>query len=221
MFVSFSFAFSDAVEVRESEEWKARHGTGASVGLEFPLYQYGKSALDLELGFSAGAHYARYQGFTADAEETGIVLSGEYAGRVLPYPELRLALVWRRTSIKHKYNGTNPMEGIYEREAEAVRITYEATGRESFDALQQGRLRFDQSSVFQDLYEGNPDTYRAEFEQYLQESFVDIALDGIERSQLNERYKRKLRKQVDGLRRAALADFDKTLKTEMTDRKGQ
>ena len=187
-------------------------GTGASVGLEFPLYQFRKSALDLELGLSAGAHYTDYHGIAANEDGTGMDRSPEHTGKVLPYPELRLALVWRKTSIKDKYSGTNPMDGIYASEADAIRINFEATSRENFDAMQQGRLKFDQSSVFLDLYEGDPDAYRADYEKYLQESFVDMALDGIERSQLDDRSKRKLRKMVDSLRSKAMADFDKTLK---------
>ena len=186
-------------------------GGGASGGMEFPLYQYRKSALDIEFGLSLGAHYAFYRDFTANADQTGIEISSTPARRVLPYPELRVALVWRKTSVKDKYNGTDPMRALYAQEKESIQINLNATNKETFDAMQQGRLKFYQDDVFHDLYRGDVEAYRADYEAYLQESFVDMALDNIERSRLDERSKEKLRKWVESLRKKALAEFDKSL----------
>jgi len=194
-------------------------GGGASAGMELPLYQYRKSALDIEFGLSLGAHYVLYQDFAIDASQTGIDFSDTRSGRILPYPELRIALVWRKTSVKGKYNSTNPMKEVYAREREAIQINLDATNKETFDAMQQGRLKVYQNDVFQDLYQSDPDAYRADFEAYLQESFVDIAMDNIERSRLDERSKDKLRKWVDSLRNKTLAEFDKTVKAELRKQK--
>lgn len=190
-------------------------GGGASGGMELPLYQYRKSALDIEFGLSLGAHYAFYRDFTANADHTGIEISDTPAGRVLPYPELRVALVWRKTSVKDKYNSTNPMKDLYAQEREAIQINLNATNKETFDAMQQGKLKFYQDNIFHDLYRNDAEAYRADYEAYLQESFVDMALDNVEHSRLDERSKNKLRKWVESLRKKALADFDRSLKEEL------
>ena len=107
------------------------------------------------------------------------------------------------------------MKAIYAQEKEAIQINMDATNKETFDAMQQGKLKFNQDDVFQDLYQGDLEAYRADYEAYLQESFVDMALDNVEHSRLDERSKNKLRKWVESLRKKALADFDKSLKAEL------
>ena len=81
--------------------------------------------------------------------------------------------------------------------------------------MQQGKLKFYQDNIFHDLYRNDAEAYRADYEAYLQESFVDMALDNLEHSRLDERSKNKLRKWVESLRKKALADFDKSLKAEL------
>lgn len=184
-------------------------GGGLSAGWEVPLYRYGKSALDLDLGLSVGAHYNRRQEYSSSGS-----LCPEPVQGILPYPELRVALTWRRTSVKDKYKGADPMDALYRSEKESIRMNYEATGRESFDAMHSYKLKAYQSSVFQDLFEGDRNAYRGAFEEYLQESFVDVALDNLERSRLDDRSKKRLRKQVEQLRKKALAAFDLSLKEE-------
>ena len=185
-------------------------GGGLSAGWEIPLYQYGKSALDLDLGLSVGAHYARRQEYDAGSAS----LCPEVVRGILPYPELRVALTWRRTSVKDKYRGLDPMDGLYRNELESIRMNFDATNRENFDALHTYRLKAYQSSVFLDLFDGDVNAYRYAFEEYLQESFVDVAMDNIKHSRLDERSKKRLGKKVEQLRRKALAAFDKSLAAE-------
>lgn len=174
---------------RQGTAW----GIGASAGWEFPLYTYKRGALDLDLGASVGAH-----------------LTG---GSVLPYPELRVALTWRKTSVKQKYRDSNPMDAVYDREKEAIDISFGATNLESFEALKQRDLKTGQSSVLLDLYDGDKAAYMADFRQYFQESFVDMALDGIQQNgALDKRSKGRLRSYVDKLTRQAMADAEKTIK---------
>lgn len=201
---------------KKAEGWQGiAWGGGISVGWELALYQYRRSALDLELGASIGAHYTDYLDFTVAEDGMSAVLATEHTRKVLPYPELRVALVWRKTSVKDKYNSTDPMKAIFKSEAEAIQINYDVTNRENFDAMHQSKLKVYQKSVFMDLYEGDQSAYRADFEAYLQESFVDIALDNIEHSRLDERFRKKLRSRVESLQRKALADFDKSVRAEL------
>ena len=190
-------------------------GGGVSVGYELPLYQYRKSVLDLELGASLGAHYTDRRDFSVSEDGTSPVYVEEPIRKLFPYPELRVALVWRRTSVKDKYTGTDPMKSVFAREEEAILINYNVTNRDGFDAMHNYKLKVYQNSVFRDLYNGNEDTYRADFQEYVKESFVNIAMDSIERSSLDEKSKKKLIRRVETLERKALADFDKSLKEEL------
>jgi len=191
-------------------------GGGLSAGWEFPLYQYRKSAIDLELGLSVGAHYTDFQDFSVSEDGLSTLLSETHTRTVRPYPELRVALVWRKTSVKDKYNQTNPMDKVYDSELESILINYDVTNKENFDALRQSDLKVYQKSVFMDLYEGDAAAYRADFEQYLQESFVDIALDSVEQARMDEKRKNKLRNRVAGLQKKALEAFDKAVREEST-----
>jgi len=86
-------------------------GAGVSLGIALPLHEYKKFAIDLELGGSLGA-YAR----TKDAYRLSddglkyVMLPEESEGfRIVPWPvvsELRVALAFRKISVKHRYNLT-------------------------------------------------------------------------------------------------------------------
>lgn len=67
--------------------------------------------------------------------------------------------------------------------------------------------------MFQDLYGGDKTAYLADFRQYFQEGFVEMALDGIQRNAaLDKRSKNRLRSYVEKLTRQAMADAEKTIK---------
>lgn len=185
----------------QAEGWEGRSwGGGASAGWEIPLYLYRKGAIDLDLGLSVGAHYIQYTRNTGPA--------------VLPYPELRVALTWRKTSVSGKYRETDPMKAVFEREKEAVRISFDATGRESFEALKQLELKTGQTSVLNDLYGGDRESYIADYRTYFQESFVDVALEGLERSALDARHKEKMKSYIRKLEKEALKAFEKEIKSK-------
>lgn len=169
-------------EARQGNAW----GGGVSAGWEMPLYTYRRGALDLDLGASVGLHYTN--------------------GRVVPYPELRASLVWRKTSVKEKYREGNPMDAVFDKEKEAIRINYGVTNLESFEAIRQRELKIGQDSVLKDLYGGETAAYLADYRRYFQESFVDMALEAIRGSSLDKRYKNRLRTYVNKLTRQAMAD---------------
>ena len=183
------------------EGWSGQaFGGGASAGFEKNLYLYRKGAIDIDLGLSLGVHYIRY------SQGTGPV--------VLPYPELRAALTWRRTSVQEKYRGTDPMKNVYAREKESIDISYNATNRESFDALRQQKLKTGQTSILKDLYGGDREAYLADYKAYFQESFVDLATEGLEQSTLDSKNKDKLKKYIRKLEKKALDAFEKEIKAE-------
>lgn len=192
-------------------------GAGVSCGWELPLYQYKKSALDLELGISLGAHYNQHVDVVPDRENNVFLYTEEPSCGVLPYPELRAALVWRKTSVKDKYNKVNPSQALYDREWEAILINYNATTPENFRAMKKGELKVYQTSVFRDLYGGDAQAYRADFEEYLQASFVEISLSNIAHSNLDTKSKNKLRRKVANLRKEAMDNFELALQEEIAE----
>lgn len=81
-------------------------GAGLTLGYGIPLYQYRNGALDLELGANIGAVYTVYNTYKFD--ENGVRINNEPKSikKFVPYPvisELRVAFVYRFTSIKNKY----------------------------------------------------------------------------------------------------------------------
>lgn len=95
-------------------EGKNTFGFGATAGYVLPLYEYNKGAIDIDLGFSVGLQMAKHSVFTHSMDgnyysklQEGRTWYGTQTSsdRWLPYPvvsELRVAFVWRKTSIKHK-----------------------------------------------------------------------------------------------------------------------
>lgn len=86
-------------------------GVGLTLGYGIPLIQYRRGALDLELGANIGAVYTRYNSYKYD--KNGVRVNNEPASvkKFLPYPvlsELRVALVYRFSSIKNKYKMSDP-----------------------------------------------------------------------------------------------------------------
>ncbi len=77
---------------------------GASFGYNTPLYIYNNgSAIDFELGASAGFVYTAYNKFEYNSEDNCYVRTAEKGGHLLPFPmitEIRMGFVYRFKSIK-------------------------------------------------------------------------------------------------------------------------
>lgn len=88
-------------------------GFGAVAGYVLPLYEYNRGAIDIDLGFSVGLQVAKHDVFThtmdgniyTRVQEGNSWYGTKYSSdKWLPYPvvsELRVAFVWRKSSIKH------------------------------------------------------------------------------------------------------------------------
>lgn len=82
-------------------------GAGISAGYVIPMYEYGKGAIDVELGASVGVQVCTKDVFTHNPEGHYYTrLEEESVGRhVTPFPvisELKVAFVWRKESIRHQ-----------------------------------------------------------------------------------------------------------------------
>lgn len=102
-------------------------GFGLTLGYGIPLIQYKRGALDLELGANIGAVYTKCNSYQYDNDGNRIDNEPESVKKFLPYPvlsELRVALVYRFSSIKNKYKLSDPDR--LARKAERRRIKDEA-----------------------------------------------------------------------------------------------
>ena len=84
------------------------YGFGLSAGFGIPLYGYKNHSVDLELGGSVGCVFTKSGKYGYDAESNCYpALAGKDKGwHIVPYPvitDLRVAFVYRFTSIKDKY----------------------------------------------------------------------------------------------------------------------
>ena len=100
-------------------------GLGGTFGIALPLYGYRNgSALDIELGASAGWHLTTQDRYVANIESNCYSLVDHTGLRLIPYPlisDLRVALVYRLNSIKNQHTEIDEMlharhRNMYERD---------------------------------------------------------------------------------------------------------
>lgn len=82
------------------------YGAGVSAGFSRPLYQYRRSALDIEVGLSAGALNNRYDAYGLEDGAYVTLPEASEGWYFLKYPavtELRVAFVLRTLTVNDKY----------------------------------------------------------------------------------------------------------------------
>ena len=85
----------------------ASNGAGISAGYVIPMYEYGKGAVDMELGLSLGVQACKKDVFVHDPERYCYTRIDEECTprHMTPFPvlsEVRVAFVWRKESIRHQ-----------------------------------------------------------------------------------------------------------------------
>ena len=182
-------------------------GLGVSYGYAFPMYEFRKGALDLDLGISVGVQVTGYYGFRRDVENNCYVkvASGSRDWHFTPFPvvsELRVALAWRQESVRHKYIKEDPMLRQV-RLAEADAEMAFADIRTSFDGGLSPELR--------ESYCSDAAAYRDGFVAYVAETAGTTAgnVRGYDLSR--SAYASVLRK-IRNLERKAIREFDRSMK---------
>lgn len=122
-------------------------GLGVSGGFGIPLYAYKKNYLDLEFGASIGMVYTKYDVFQRDAESNcyPLIENKHKDFHLVPYPvisELRVAFVYRFTSIKNKYSRVDEAK----REARAQKKYLQSLAKDSINEM---RLKMRQQRELQ------------------------------------------------------------------------
>ena len=179
-------------------------GVGASYGIELPLYDYGKGVVDVDLGVSAGICVAHFDDYSLASSGTAYYQNWS---ATVPMPfvtELRAAFSIRKNSVRRKYIKTDPDIPLVKQQEADIRADFASTNKEQFDES----VKSDKKATA--LYAASDSTYRAAFVDWVQES-VDKNLNNVNSLPIRENRKVKLRKLVESLRRATIADFDAAL----------
>ena len=182
-------------------------GLGVSYGIELPLYEYGNSAVDLDLGASAGLAFFRYDLYSLNYANTGYArLSDTPDNLFIPVvSELRATFILRKTSVRTRYTKVDPEIKIMADKLTDIRMGFEGTNKQTFDDSRDRKTSA--------LYAQNDSLYRADYVKWVQET-VDEQLESInsEYTKLNEKRKEKLSKEVRKLGKEAIADFDRQVR---------
>ena len=114
------------------------YGIGISGGFGIPLYTYDHGAVDFEFGASVGIALNRYDAFRYDRSDNCYPrIEDESKGmHVTPFPvvhDLRVAFVYRFTSIKDKYGRTD----IKKLEARTARKNQRMARRDSIQKIRE------------------------------------------------------------------------------------
>lgn len=183
-------------------------GLGLSYGYVFPMYQFRKGALDLDLGLSVGVQMTEYDSFRRDVENNCYVkvASGSKDWHFTPFPvvsELRVALAWRHESVRHKYIKEDPMLRL-------VRLA-EADAEVAFTDI---RASFDNglSREVMESYSSDASAYRDGFVAYVAETAGTTA-ENVRGYNLSKSAYASVVKKIRSLERKAVKEFDRSLKT--------
>lgn len=184
-------------------------GLGVSAGIEIPLYEYPKGAVDMDLGVSAGLVFTRFYDYALNESATVFVMKQE-APRWFLLPmvtELRASFTWRKSSVRTKYVKTDPEIPVYRQAISDIESDFRATTKADFDDYQKsiGRL-----SEIQKV----DTTYRGEFVRWIKITQDDQLHRIVEMLPVNDTRKSKLRRYVLTLAKRAVRDFDAAVREE-------
>ncbi len=187
--------------------WQA--GLGASYGVEFPLYEYGSSAIDMELGVSAGISVQRYLRYTLTTNAGAYVVADENkrTGALPVIVGLRASFSWRKASVRTKYTKTDPEIPVYNLALKDIDATFASTRKADFDDYQKSIGRLGEISRVDT-------TYRGEFTRWVRTSGDELVRYNISTLPVNDKRKEKLVRHVKKLEKSVIAEFDAAVREE-------
>ena len=187
--------------------WKA--GLGAVIGYELPLYEYKKSAVDLDLGLAVGADFSMYDVYQLSPSHDNYVMSSSGWCIIPMIAEIRAGFTFRRSSVKDKYVVRDPQIKEYNNALETIRTNFEGTTRQVFFESKDNKTR--------DLFSKNDSLYRASFVQYVEEE-VQSNMNAVKQLEeggyLNKDYIKKLENAVKQYGKKCISNFDAEVRKE-------
>jgi hypothetical protein len=179
----------------------AHTGLGVSYGIELPLYEYGTSAVDIDLGASAGVALFNYDLYRLNYSNTAYAAL-EDKPRWLFIPvisEVRATFIWRKNSVRTKYTKSDPEIPVFNQVMDDIHMEFSGTNKKAFDeSLSKAQQR---------EYSASDSLYRAAYVEYVKYSH-DYLMGIVVDTPVNENRKEKLRKEVTRLYNEAIKEFD-------------
>ena len=200
-------------------------GFGATAGYAIPMYEYKKGAVDVELGFSVGLQFASRNMFTHNPD--GFFYTHVDGGKekmgFTPFPvvsDLRVAFVWRHTSIKDKVK-TDEERMIIKEHYNTILVdyTYDACTKAAYDEVVKSDRRYKEIMANDSLYNAGfvamLNTQKAQLEANLMSAFPDGFRTSAHSIEIVEAYEAKLAARIESGWKKAMAAFRSERRKEL------
>ena len=180
-------------------------GVGVSFGIELPLYQYKKGAIDLDLGASIGAMYANFNLFTLNGANSAYVNNGKGWGVIPMLSELRATFTWRTRSVRDRYLKDDPEIPRFRDALNSIRGDFASVDKKTFDESRTQREARELAK--------SDSLYREAFVKWVQEN-VDDQKSRVQYYNVTPEHEEQLKKEIEKLGQKAINDLEKDLKAK-------
>lgn len=196
-----TFAFKVSADGRQGFQG----GAGISFGIELPLYQYKKGAIDLDLGASIGAMYNNFNLFTLNGANSAYVNNGK-GWAVLPMlSELRATFAWRTRSVRDRYLKDDPEIPRFRDALNSIRGDFASVDKKTFD---ESRTQKEARELAK-----SDSLYRTAFINWVNEN-VEDQKGRVQYYNVTPEHEEQLKKEIDKLGQKSIADFEKVIKAK-------
>jgi hypothetical protein len=180
-------------------------GVGISYGIEMPLYQYKKGAIDLDIGASIGAMYSNFNLFTLNGANTAYVNNGKGWAVIPMLSEVRATFIWRTRSVREKYLKDDPEIPRF-REAMAIaRSNFASVDKSHFD---ESRTKKEAAALAK-----SDSLYRAAFVVWVNEQ-VEYQKGQVQYNNITPDHEEQVKKEIDRMGQKAISELDKVMRAK-------
>lgn len=196
-----TFAFKVSADGRQGFQG----GVGVSFGIELPLYQYKKGAIDLDLGASIGAMYNNFNLFTLNGANSAYVNNGKGWAVIPMLSELRATFAWRTRSVRDRYLKDDPEIPRFRDALNSIRGDFASVDKKTFD---ESRTQKEARELAK-----SDSLYRTAFINWVNEN-VEDQKGRVQYYNVTPEHEEQLKKEIDKLGQKAIADFEKEIKAK-------
>ena len=196
-----TFAFKVSADGRQGFQG----GVGVSFGIELPLCQYKKGAIDLDLGASIGAMYNNFNLFTLNGANSAYVNNGKGWAVIPMLSELRATFAWRTRSVRDRYLKDDPEIPRFRDALNSIRGDFASVDKKTFD---ESRTKKEAKELAQ-----SDSLYRAAFINWVNEN-VEDQKGRVQYYNVTPEHEEQLKKEIDKLGQKSIADFEKVIKAK-------
>ena len=180
-------------------------GVGVSFGIELPLYQYKKGAIDLDLGASIGAMYNNFNLFTLNGANSAYVNNGKGWAVIPMLSELRATFAWRTRSVRDRYLKDDPEIPRFRDALNSIRGDFASVDKKTFD---ESRTQKEARELAK-----SDSLYRTAFINWVNEN-VEDQKGRVQYYNVTPEHEEQLKKEIDKLGQKSIADFEKVIKAK-------